>query len=181
MGRTILTYGAIAGLIVGTPLFAMMVIGGGQTLIEGGMLLGYTIMLVALSLVFLAIKRQRDAEGGGVIRFWPALKVGLGVSFIAAICYVVAWEAALAATEADFIGLYTESLIADERAKGAGPAAIAKLRADMAVMAQSYANPLYRIPLTMTEILPVGILVSLVSAALLRNPGFMPAHRVAAS
>jgi hypothetical protein len=180
MIRTVLTHGAIAGLIVGAPLFAMMVFTGGQSLIEGGMLLGYSIMLIALSLVFLAIKRQRDVEGGGVIRFWPAVGLGLGVSLVAALCYVIAWEAALAVTGADFIGLYTESLIADERAKGAGPAAIAKLRADMAAFAKSYADPLYRIPLTMTEILPVGILVSLVSAALLRNPSFMPAQRTGA-
>lgn len=176
MTRTILTYGAAAGLIVGAPLFAMMVLAGGEPLIEGGMLLGYTIMLIALSLVFLAIKRQRDVDGGGVIRFWPAFGLGLGVSLVAALGYVIAWEAALAVTGADFISVYIDAMIADERAKGANPAAIARLRADMESFRASYANPLYRIPLTITEILPVGILVSLVSAALLRNPRFMPAR-----
>ncbi len=39
-----------------------------------------------------------------------------------------------------------------------------------------YAKPWYRMPMTFAEIFPVGILVSLVSAALLRNPRFLPAR-----
>jgi hypothetical protein len=141
------------------------------------MLVGYTTMLVALSTVFVAIKRQRDLNGGGVIRFWPAFGLGLGISAVAGLFYVLAWEAALAITQADFISAYTESLVEAERAKGASPAAIAKLRAEMESFRASYANPLFRMPLTFAEIFPVGVLVSLVSAGLLRNPRFLPARR----
>jgi hypothetical protein len=37
-----------------------------------------------------------------------------------------------------------------------------------------YANLLYRLSMTFTEILPIGVLVSLASAALLRNSRFLP-------
>jgi len=45
--------------------------------------------------------------------------------------------------------------------------------------AMMYANPLFRMPITFTEILPVGILVSLFPALLLRNSRFMPARAAA--
>jgi hypothetical protein len=44
-------------------------------------------------------------------------------------------------------------------------------------MATMYRNPLYRIPITFVEIFPVGLIVALVSAALLRNPRLLPAAR----
>ncbi len=40
-----------------------------------------------------------------------------------------------------------------------------------------YANPLFRLPMTFIEIFPVGVLVSLISAAILRNPRVLPARR----
>ena len=69
MIRTILTYGSIAGLIVGIPLFAMAVALAGHPPLSYGVALGYLTMLVALSTVFVAIKRRRDGALGGAIRF----------------------------------------------------------------------------------------------------------------
>ena len=48
-------------------------------------------------------------------------------------------------------------------------------------MQASYRNPLFRMLVTLSEIFPVGLLVSLVSAALLRFPGFLPRRRVASA
>ena len=45
-----------------------------------------------------------------------------------------------------------------------------------AAFAKNYANPLYRLPITFVEMFPVGVLISLVSAALLRNSRFLPAR-----
>jgi hypothetical protein len=38
------------------------------------------------------------------------------------------------------------------------------------------ANPLLRLPMTFAEIFPVGMLVSLISATILRNPRMLPAR-----
>jgi hypothetical protein len=46
----------------------------------------------------------------------------------------------------------------------------------MRQMAEIYRNPMLRIPITFAEIFPVGLLVALVSAALLRNPRVLPAR-----
>lgn len=173
MIRKIFSYGAIAGLVVGLPLFAITVAMKGQTL-EYGVVLGYLTMLVALSLVFVAIKRRRDVDLGGVIRFWPALGLGVAISAVASVFYVLAWEAALAVTGMDFAGDYANILIEQQRAQGVSGEALAQFIAGMEEFKAQYANPLYRVPMTLAEILPVGLLVSLVSAGLLRNSGFMP-------
>lgn len=172
----ILSYGAIAGLIVGGALFTITVALGGHPPSGWGMLIGYLTMLVALSMVFVAVKRHRDAALGGVIRFWAALRLGLGVSLVASVFYVLAWEAALAVTGLDFAGTYAEAAIERQKAKGVGGEALARLAADMERFKASYANPVYRLPMTFTEIFPVGVLVSLISAAVLRNPRVLPAR-----
>lgn len=177
MLRSILKYGVIAGLVVGGLMFATFLGFDGMPPLKYGMLIGYTTMLIALSAVFVGIKRHRDVERGGVIGFWSAVGVGLGVSFVAGIFYVAAWETLQAMTHMDFATSYSNAIIASERAKGASAEALAKLTADMETFKVQYANPLFRLPMTFLEIFPVGVLVSLVSAGLLRNSRFLPARR----
>ncbi|HZV39210.1 MAG TPA: DUF4199 domain-containing protein [Pseudoxanthomonas sp.] len=178
MLKKMFAYGAIAGLIAGGVLSALVLAPGehgatGAT----GMLVGYLTMLVGLSLVFVAIKRHRDDALGGTIRFWPAFALGLGISFVASVIYALAWEAALAISGLDFAGSYANSIIEQQKAKGVSGEALAKLVAEMEQFKASYANPAYRLPMTFTEIFPVGVIVSLVSAAVLRNPRVLPARR----
>jgi hypothetical protein len=177
MFKKIVSFGSLAGVVVGLPLFAMAVAMNGQPPPSYGVALGYATMLIALTAVFVAIKRHRDVELGGVIRFWPAFGLGLGISFVASICYVLAWEAALAVTGMDFAGDYAKLLIEQQRAQGASAEALARFTAEMQEFAVQYANPLYRLPMTFAEIFPVGVLVSLISAALLRNSRFLAARR----
>ncbi|MGQ3053098.1 MAG: DUF4199 domain-containing protein [Roseateles sp.] len=176
MLKTILSFGAAAGLLAGVPLFALLVLNRGAPP-EHGMIIGYLIMLVALTLVFVAIKRRRDNELGGVIRFWPAFLLGLGISLVAGIVYAAAWEVTLAVTKMDFGTEWAKVYLAQGKAKGLPEAELAKLAAEMDEFKLMYANPLYRFPMTMGEIVPVGLLVSLISAALLRNPRFMASRR----
>jgi hypothetical protein len=177
MLRTILKYGVIAGLIVGGFEIVTFTAFSGMPPLKYGMLIGYTTMLIALSVVFVAIKRHRDIDRGGVIGFWPAFGVGLGVSFIAGIFYVIAWEVVQAITHMDFASSYAKAMIESEKAKGASAEALAKLSSDMAAFKVQYADPLFRLPMTFVEIFPVGVLVSLVSAGLLRNSRFLSARR----
>jgi hypothetical protein len=179
MLRNILTFGVIGGLIAGGALSLSTIYMQHHTPQSWSMVIGYLMMLVALSTVFIAIKRQRDIDQGGVIRFWPALAMGLGISVIASIIYVVAWEAAQALAHYDFAGDYARSMVEHARARG-DSAALAKATAEANAFKIQYANPLYRWPMTFAEIFPVGVLVSLISAALLRNSRFMPARRAAA-
>lgn len=177
MLKKILSYGVVAGLIAGIPLCIMAVTSDNDATRSYGMLIGYLTMLIALSAVFVAIKRYRDAELGGVIRFWPALGLGIGISIVAGVIYALAWEATLDITHMDFAGAYANSLIEQQKASGVSGEALARFTAEMETFKTEYSNPLYRLPMTFIEIFPVGVLVSLVSAALLRNSRFLAVRR----
>lgn len=174
MQRIILIYGAIAGVIE-LALFAltMGLIGDHGTL---GMVLGYLSMLIALSLVFVGVKRFRDEHQGGVIRFGKAFLVGLGIAGVACLFYVLGWEAYTWATDNRFMAEYIASALQEKQASGASAAEIAAFKAEMDGFARMYANPVLRMLMTLSEIAPVALLMPLVSAALLRNPRFLPAR-----
>jgi hypothetical protein len=177
MLRSILIYGTVAGLIAGGFLSFMVVTFGSEMGGATGMAIGYVSMLVALSAIFVAIKRRRDDALGGVIRFWPAFGMGIAISAVAGVLYVACWEATQAAVGLDFAKVYAEYLVAQAKAGGATGAALAKATADAQAFRADYNNPLYRLPMSFMEIFPVGVLVSLVSAGLLRNSRFMAASR----
>ena len=86
-----------------------------------GMAIGYLIMLAAFSTIFVAIKRQRDGAGGGVIRFWPAFGLGVAISVVASLVYALCWDAALAIGHIRFGHSYAASTIADAKAHGMAP------------------------------------------------------------
>ena len=178
MIHKILLWGTVAGLIVGSILFGTTVAMADDPPSMGiGMAIGYTAMLIALSAIFVGVKRHRDEALGSVVRFWRAFAMGLGISFVASMFYVLAWEAALAVTGMDYIGEYAKHQIEQRKAAGVSAAELAKYVAEMEGFKTQYANPLFRMPMTFTEIFPVGVLVSLITAGLLRKSTFLPAKR----
>lgn len=177
MSGIILRYGIIAGLIVAVPMvWRMLSVEAGDTNPLGGMLVGYLTMLVALTAVFLGIKQYRDKVLGGAIRFLPAFGVGLAISAVACVFYVVGWEISMAFSEFDFTAWYSNYMIEAAKARGASAAELAKAVEEARDFAESYRNPLVRIPFTFIEMFPVGVLVSLISAAVLRNARVLPAR-----
>src|SRR3546814_19291673 len=93
-----------------------------------GMALGYLSMLVALSAVFVGIKPHRDVDRGGVIGFWPAFGLGLGISLVAGIFYVLAWALAQAPVAGDFASNYAPAAHAHAQDAGADAWALCALR-----------------------------------------------------
>lgn len=173
--RYALVYGGLAGLIVTSIIVASMALDLPNHATSEW--LGYLVMLVALSLIFVAVKRYRDVEYGGIIKFGPAFSLGIAIAAVSGLVYVLGWEAYLAASGHDFMTSYTASIIEGMRADGATAAEIRIRIAEMQEMASQYKNPLFRIPITFVEIFPVGLLVSVVTAALLRNPKVLPLTR----
>jgi hypothetical protein len=172
--RYALIYGAIAGAIV----IAIIVAGLAFDLPNHfqSQWFGYLVMLAALSLIFVGVKRYRDIEYGGVVGFGRAFTVGLGIAVVAGVIYVVGWEAYLAGPGRSFMAEYTGSMLAEMRANGASAAEIAAMEAQVEQMTAIYRQPLLRFLVTFGEIFPVGLLVALVSALVLRNPRVLPAR-----
>lgn len=173
MNRIIFTYGSLAGvvLLINFAIAFSVGLDGGVA----GMVAGYLSMLVALSLVFVGVRRYRDQLLGGVIRFLPAFGVGMGIGLVAAAFYVVGWEAYMFSTDYGFMAEYTAQAIADKKAAGVSAAELATFSKEMGEMAFKYRDPLFRVPMTFAEIAPVVLLAALVSAAVLRNPRAFPA------
>lgn len=175
MLRSVLVYGAIAGSVTIATMIIGLVMSGGESA-GASIWFGYLTMLIALSAIFFAIKRHRDKELGGVIKFSTAAILGLGISAVAGVFYIIGWEIHLAMTDYAFIGQYTDAAIAKKQAAGVTGAELDGFVAEMQKMKENYANPVLRMPMTFVEIFPVGILVTLISAGLLRNEKFFPAQ-----
>ena len=171
-----LTYGLLSGLVTISVMMTGILLGG-QGSIFTSEWFGYLVMLVALTFIFVGVKRYRDVEKGGIVRFLPAFAMGLAIAAVAGIAYVAVFEAYLALTDYAFIDNYVDGIIRAHKAEGMPPAALAREVAKLEALRVQYANPLFRIPMTFLEIFPVGFLVALVSALLLRNPRLLPTAR----
>lgn len=176
MGRIALAYGGIAGLIVVSSIVIGFLMGADHG--DGGMMLGYLIMIVALTLIFLGVKQFRDRNNGGVIKFGPAFLMGLMIAAVAGVFYVGGWEGYLAATNYTFMDNYVEQTLKAKEAAGLAGEALAREAEKLKAMAEGYKNPFYRAGITFLEIFPVGLVIALISAALLRNPKVLPARQM---
>src|SRR3546814_16470098 len=123
MGRNILKYGVIAGLVVAAGMWGTLLAFGGD-MPHGwfGLALGYLSMLVALSAVFVGIKRHRDVDRGGVIGFGPAFGVGRGISLVAGVFYVLACELAQATVAGGLASYYATEATAPAPPAAPAPA-----------------------------------------------------------
>lgn len=169
MRKTILLYGALSGLIVTTFMLITSTACYHNPDFKGNDVLGYSAMLLSFVFVFVGIKQTRDKLNNGVIRFWQAVKTGLLISLIASTCYVGVWLIDYYLFIPDFIDKYTLHVLHDLASKGASPAEIATKTKEMAEFKEQYKNPLFVIVITYMEVLPIGVLVTLVSALVLRK------------
>ena len=173
MLRTALVFGAISGFITVCTILISMNIGDGKHAFNSE-LLGYLIMIVALSMIFFGVKRYRDRELGGVIKFVPALLLGLGIAVVAGVIYVAVWEVYLAATNYSFMQTYVATVLEAKKAEGLSGPALEELTQQMNAAMEAYKNPLFRMLITFSEIFPVGLIIAFISAGLLRNPKLLP-------
>ncbi|MGB7207697.1 MAG: DUF4199 domain-containing protein [Pyrinomonadaceae bacterium] len=171
MRKVVITYGLISGAII-TCLFllSMYLWSKGIINFDNGEYFGYGSMLVALSMVFFGIKSFRDNQNGKSIGFWKGAQVGILISLLASLVYAAGWEVYMQANpENTFFDKYTDHYIGKLKEKGTPQEEIDKTVTEMAAMKEMYNNPIIRFGMTLMEILPVGIIVTLLSAAILRK------------
>jgi di/tricarboxylate transporter len=134
------------------------------------MVLGYASMILAFSLIFVAVKNYRDVYNSGIITFGQALKIGLLITLIASTVYVIIWMIDYSYFVTDFGEKYQAQVLAEMKASGASADAIKKQGAEMAVMMDRYKNSaVFRAMFTYLEIVPVGIVMSLIAALILKK------------
>jgi hypothetical protein len=172
MKKNILIYGLIAGILVSTFMLVSMNYASyceGNVDYSTSMLIGYASMLIAFSLVFVGIRNYRDKYNGGVISFGKAFKVGIMIVLIASTMYVVAWMIDYFFFMPDFADKLCTKMLAELKAGGASQEKIAKETKEMAGFVKNYKNPLFVALMTYVEILPVGLVVTLISSLILKR------------
>jgi hypothetical protein len=172
MKKTIVIYGIIAGVVVSTAmLISMNYISHCEGSVDYGtsMVIGYASMLVAFSLVFVAIRNYRDKYNGGVITFGKSFRIGFMIALIASTFYVVAWLIDYFVFMPDFMDKYAANELVHLKESGASQAEIDKQTKEMADFSRMYKNPLFNALMTYMEILPVGLIVTLASALILKR------------
>ncbi|HVW96042.1 MAG TPA: DUF4199 domain-containing protein [Mucilaginibacter sp.] len=130
---------------------------------------GYASMVLAFSLIYVGVKSYRDKQGGGFISFGKALKISLLITLVASTVYVVLWMIDYYFFIPDFGKKYVELVRSDMVAKGASQAAIQKEVEEMTKTMQWYRNPFFNALITYSEIVPVGVIISLIVSLILKN------------
>lgn len=172
MQRTILVFGSIAGLIVSATMAIMMLIyKQNPANFDSGEVVGYASMLLSASLIPVAIKSYRDRYQAGVISFRDAFGMGLGVALIASVMYVATWVIIYKMVYPNFVQDYSKFALDKLVAAGKTSAEIAQSKQEMQVMFSYYDSWLGLIGITFIEIFPIGLIVALISALVLKRKG----------
>lgn len=168
MRRVVLTYGLIAGAILAAMMFASMAFWD-RIGFDKGVVIGYSTMVAAFLMIFFGVRSYRDTVAGGAVSFGRAFKVGLLITLIASVIYVISWEIIYRQMVPDFADRYAAHVIERAEARGASAAEIAETRRQMDGYRAGYRNPLVRSAYTFLEPLPVGLVFTLVTAGILRR------------
>jgi hypothetical protein len=169
MKKAVLTFGLISGLIMsvlmGGSLLLADKIGSGHN----SMVLGYTMMVASFLLIYFGIRSYRDNTLAGQISFGRAFACGILITLISSVCYVVMWEILYFNFMPHFMDGYFAAQIHKLQSAGLDSATTAARVAAIQHSQQLYQNPLVNMAYTLMEPLPVGLLITLLSAALLRR------------
>jgi|SRR5579863_501749 Protein of unknown function (DUF4199) len=168
MKKTILVFGLISGVISSVLMISSITvfdrISSGHSYV-----LGYTSIVLSLMLVFFGVRSYRDNVEKGQITFGKAFLVGLAITVISCLFYVGTWEIVYFKFMPDFMDKYGAQMIQKMQASGATAAAIQQKTVEVEKLKVMYKNPLFNMAMTFIEPFPVGLVITLFSAAVLRK------------
>jgi hypothetical protein len=176
MKKTLLTFGLISGAFSSLMMVATVPFED-KIGFDRAEYLGYTIIVLSFLLVFFGIRSYRDNTGNGQITFAKGFAVGISITLITCIFYVLTWEFLYFNVMHDFMDKYGAYVVEKLRASGASPAAIQAQLQQLKKFKEMYENPLYNAAMTFIEPFPIGLGITLISAAVLRKkaPPAIPA------
>ena len=179
MRKIVLVYGTIAGVLMDLLFFiSFWMMDKGYLTHDSSELFGYTTMIIVLSFIFVGVRSYRNDHLGGVMTFGKGLTAGLLIAAVASLFYAGGWEIyynTVPNVKEKFIQQYADAVVKKMEEKGEPKEKIEAKRTELTQMAEMYKNPLIRFGMTLAEILPVGIGVSLISAGILRKKAVLPA------
>jgi Protein of unknown function (DUF4199) len=180
MKKVVLVFGLISGAILSVMMVATVPFAD-RIGFDKGEYLGYATIVLAFLLVFFGIRSYRDNVGGGRITFGKAFAVGISITLISCICYVITWEALYFHFLPGFMDKYSAYMVQKLQASGASAAAVQQQVEELRRYKAMYDNPLLNAAITFIEPFPVGLVITLVSSAVLRRRPQAAQATVAAS
>lgn len=168
MKKTIITFGLISG-VISSLMMAATVPFAGKISFDKGLIVGYTGIVLSFLLVFFGIRSYRDNYGNGQITFSKAFAVGISITVISCICYVVTWEIIYFNFLPDFMDKYGAHMVERAKASGASDAAVLAKVEQAKRYKEIYDNPLTNAAMTFIEPFPVGLVITVISAAVLKR------------
>lgn len=166
MKKIILVFGLISGAISSTLMIATIPFADRM---GHSLFVGYATMVASFLLVYFGIRSYRDNVGAGSITFGKAFAIGICITLISCLFYIVTWEIIYFNFMHDFLDKYNAHIIAKLQESGATAAAIQAKMQEMAAFKKSYENPFFNAAVTFVEPFPVGLLITLISSAILRK------------
>jgi hypothetical protein len=167
MKRIVFTFGIIAGIIVSAMMFLTM----SEQFMEMSYaeLIGYSTMIIAFATIFFAVRAYRERYLGGTIKIGKAFLIGLYITLIASTMYVASWMIISNTYGQNYMEQYYENAIEEIRSSDLSETEMDQQIQSIEDFRELYKNPFIKIGMTYMEILPIGLLISLLSAAILRK------------
>jgi hypothetical protein len=131
--------------------------------------LGYSSMVLAALLVFFGIRSYRDQTAPGPLTFGRAFMVGLLITLISCVSYVIAFQIIYFALVPDFGDRFVICMIDRSRDDGGTSQQIEAARLQALSFKQLYDHPVTNAALTFATTIPIGLVATAVSAAILRQ------------
>src|SRR5262245_33679505 len=147
MKKTVLTFGLIGGAVMSAMMFATLPFIDRIRFFRGE-IVGYTTMILAFLLVFFGVRSYRENVGGGHITFGRAFAVGILITLVVCICYVVAWEILYFKFMPDFADKYASYSVEKVRASGASQQVIDAKVEEMKSFKEMLNNPFINAAMT---------------------------------
>ncbi len=168
MQKTILKFGLVSGLFTAVMMAATVPLEN-KIGFDKAEYLGYTLIVLSFLLVFFGIRSYRENQGSGQITFARAFGVGILITLITCAFYVATWEVLYFTVLHDFMANYSAHLIEKARASNLSPAALQAQIDQINHVKTMYENPFYNCAITFLEPFPIGLAITLISAAVLRK------------
>ncbi len=172
MKQITIKYGIIGGIIIAVLMLLSIPLMTDMTKESYAIaqIVGYISILLSLSTVFIAIKTFRDQFNNGEIKFGKAFLIGLYITLIAGTIYSLTFLVYFNFIDNSFLDLYKSVEI--EKINQLSITAAEKFEkiAEMNSQMEMYSNPIVMfLASLLVEYFPVGLVVSLIAAAILKR------------
>lgn len=164
MKKVTLIFGSVIGLVLSSNSIIHMNMMYSNLDYKGNDVIGYATMVIIFSVIYFGVRNYRDKHLDGKIGFSKAFKTGALICFIASTYYVVLGLLYYYLFVPDFMDVYADYIIRNS--------SVSELEANTTQMAsfkEMSKNPLFLALFSYFEVLPIGMIIALASAFIVKK------------